>query len=139
MKSCLICAFILSLFLNSMAFARDVYQFPDEQSRNRFESLTHNLRCLVCQNQTIADSQAPLACDLREKIHEQILAKQTDEQITSFLTQRYGEFILYTPPLEPKTWLLWFLPFFLVILGLFGLVCMTKTALRFKKPLNYKE
>jgi cytochrome c-type biogenesis protein CcmH len=109
------------LTLSSTASARELYQFPDAQSQVRFATLTHNFRCLVCQNQTIADSQAPLAADLRQKVYEQILSHHSDEQISLYLTQRYGEFILYSPPIEPKTWLLWFLPAFLLILGIMGL------------------
>jgi len=86
----------------------------DPQIEARMKALTEQLRCLVCQNETLADSQAPLAEDLRTQIREQMKAGRSDQEIIAFLTQRYGNFVRYRPPLIPKTYLLWFGPFVLL-------------------------
>lgn len=83
----------------------------------RFKKLSSELRCLVCQNETLADSRADLAIDLRNEILQQMKAGKTDQEIIAFLTARYGDFVLYRPPLKPTTYLLWFGPFALLILG----------------------
>ena len=84
----------------------------------RLTNLSKELRCLVCQNETLADSQAGLAEDLRREIREQIKAGKNDKEIISIFTQRYGQFILYRPQVTPTTYLLWFGPFLLLIGGL---------------------
>jgi cytochrome c-type biogenesis protein CcmH len=84
----------------------------------RLKHLSKELRCLVCQNETLADSQAGLAEDLRREIREQIRAGKSDEDIMNFLTQRYGQFILYRPQVTPTTYLLWFGPFVLLLIGM---------------------
>lgn len=91
--------------------------FDDPALQARYEALIHEVRCLVCQNETIADSQADLAGDLRREIHEMIADGKSDEQIVDFLTARYGDFVMYRPPLEPRTWLLWGGPGLLLLLG----------------------
>jgi cytochrome c-type biogenesis protein CcmH len=84
----------------------------------RLHKLSQELRCLVCQNETLADSRAGLAEDLRREIREQIKAGKSDKEIINFLTQRYGQFILYRPQVTPATYLLWFGPFVLLLAGL---------------------
>ena len=91
---------------------------PDPAVEQRLTKLSQELRCLVCQNETLADSRADLAEDLREEIRVQIRAGKSDQEIVAFLTQRYGDFILYRPPVRPKTYLLWFGPFVLMLAGL---------------------
>ena len=81
------------------------------------KKLTKELRCLVCQNETLADSQAPLAEDLRKEIREQVKAGKTDQEIIAYATQRYGDFVLYNPPVKVTTYLLWFGPFVLLLAG----------------------
>jgi cytochrome c-type biogenesis protein CcmH len=81
----------------------------------RVQTFAQQIRCLVCQNETLAESQAELAVDLRREIREQMAAGRSDAQIVTFLTERYGDFVLYHPPLKPATYLLWFGPF--VLLG----------------------
>ena len=81
-------------------------------------ALTQDLRCLVCQNQTIADSQAPLAIDLKNQVREKIAQGQTDQQIREYMVQRYGDFVLYRPPVKATTLALWFGPAALLLLGL---------------------
>lgn len=90
----------------------------NELQQSRYQALIAELRCLVCQNQNIADSNAPLAVDLRAQVEEMILAGQTDAEIKDYLVERYGDFVLYRPPLKPQTWLLWGGPFLLLLLGL---------------------
>jgi len=90
----------------------------DPVLEKRVMNLSKELRCLVCQNETLADSRADLAEDLRNQIREQMKAGKSDKEIIAFLTQRYGQFILYNPPVEPTTYLLWFGPFVLLLLGL---------------------
>ena len=84
--------------------------------------LAEELRCLVCQNQTIADSHAPLAEDLKAQIREQLKAGRTDEQITAYMVERYGDFVLYKPPLKATTAFLWVGPFVILVLAVGGLV-----------------
>ena len=84
----------------------------------RLAKLSHELRCLQCQNQTLADSPSSIAADLRREIREQMEAGKSDKEIVAFLTQRYGDFILYKPRVTPTTYLLWFGPFVLLIAGL---------------------
>mgnify|MGYP003693622923 CR=1 FL=1 len=84
-------------------------------------NLSKELRCLVCKNETLADSPADLAEDLRNQIREQMKAGKSDKEIVAYLTQRYGKFILYNPPVDPTTYLLWFGPFILLLAGLFML------------------
>ena len=83
----------------------------------RLKKLETELRCLVCQNQTLADSNADLADDLRREVRELALAGKSDEEIKAYLVARYGDFVLYQPPVKPLTWMLWFGPFALLATG----------------------
>ncbi len=88
----------------------------------RVMNLAHELRCLVCQNETLADSQAPLAADLRNQIREQLAAGKSEKDVVDFLVARYGDFVLYDPPFKASTALLWTGPFLFLALGAFLLV-----------------
>lgn len=113
----LILLFVCSV--GPVAFAKEAEANADDPVvEKRLNKLSQELRCLVCQNETLADSRADLAEDLRREIRAQIRAGKTDKEIIEFLTQRYGEFVLYRPRVEPKTYLLWFGPFILLIAGL---------------------
>jgi cytochrome c-type biogenesis protein CcmH len=90
----------------------------DPVLEERLMKLSKELRCLVCQNETLADSRADLAEDLRGQIREQMKAGKSDKEIIAYLTDRYGKFILYNPPVDPTTYLLWFGPFILLLAGL---------------------
>lgn len=92
--------------------------FEDPALQARYETLTRQLRCLVCQNETIADSNATLAADLRRELREQIAAGRSDAEVLKFMTDRYGAFVLYKPPFEPRTWLLWAAPILLLLIAL---------------------
>lgn len=109
---------ILLLLLPWQLFAaQDIYPFATASEEVRFTALTNQLRCLVCQNQNLAESNAPLATDLRNQIYRQVRAGQSDQQIIAYLVTRYGDFILYRPPLRWQTWVLWFGPFLFLLLG----------------------
>ena len=89
----------------------------NQQAEARLKGLALELRCLVCQNQTLADSSAPLAEDLRREVREMIAKNMTDQEIIDFLVARYGDFVLYRPPLKATTMLLWLGPFLLLVVG----------------------
>ena len=99
------------------ALAIDPLEFKDRAEETRFQALTRELRCLVCQNQDLADSDALLAQDLRREIFEMMRAGKSDAEIKTFLTQRYGDFVLYNPPVQANTWVLWFGPLVVLLLG----------------------
>ena len=105
----------------------------DAEQTQRFQNLIEELRCLVCQNQSIAESNAGLATDLRAQVTEQISAGKTDAEIKTYLQARYGDFVLYNPPLTAKTAVLWAGPFVLVFIVL-GFV-----VLRLRKPAEQGE
>ena len=92
----------------------------------RMLSITSELRCLVCQNQTIADSHAELADDLRRQVREMLVRGDTDQQIIDYMTARYGDFVLYRPPVKATTWLLWFGPGVLLLGGLTALALVLR-------------
>ena len=118
----LLLACILGASLIGMANAAiDTYEFKDEGERARFRTLTEELRCPKCQNQNIADSNAPIATDLRREIFRMLEEGQSNAQIVDFLVLRYGDFVLYKPPVNARTYLLWYGPFALLGLGVLGL------------------
>jgi cytochrome c-type biogenesis protein CcmH len=92
-------------------------QIEDPVLQARFERIAQNLRCLVCQNESIADSNVELASDLRRQVREMLIAGKSDDAIFDFMTDRYGEFVRFNPPLEPKTLLIWGAPFLMLLLG----------------------
>jgi cytochrome c-type biogenesis protein CcmH len=93
------------------------FKFADDAAEQHFKDLISELRCLVCQNQSLADSDAELAHDLRAEVYEMVQDGKSDEEIVEFLVARYGDFVLYNPPVKPSTYLLWFGPFALMILA----------------------
>ena len=108
----------------------------------RYQVLTEQLRCLVCQNESLADSEAPLAKDLRDQIQTRLARGETDAQIIRYLTDRYGEFILFKPTTSPKNYLLWFGPFALLFIGLITLsliLYLRQKAARQQTPLTEAE
>jgi len=121
MKSTIILILAL-LWMNPSYAAFNLKQFDNPEYATRYEDLIYQIRCLVCQNQTIADSDADLAKDLRNEIHKMILSGQSDQQIIDFMVERYGEFVLYKPRMQLKTWLLWGGPALLLIIGIITLI-----------------
>ena len=111
------CIALALLLVCAQAHAIDPLQFKDSEQEQRFQKLTRELRCLVCQNQNLADSEADLARDLRRQVYTMMQNGKNDEEIKQFLVERYNDFVLYDPPLKPATWLLWFAPGALVLIG----------------------
>lgn len=105
--------------------------------RARYQELTGDLRCLICQNRSIADSDAPLAKDLRHIVARQIAQGRTDAQIKQYLVDRYGQWVLYDPPFEFSTWLLWLGPFALLLVGL--MIALTVVRKRRNAPRGRPE
>lgn len=110
---------ILLVATASFAIAKDAQPLAeDPKLEERVMAVSRELRCLVCQNETLADSRADLAVDLRNQIREQMKAGKSDKEVIAFVTARYGDFVLYRPPIRPSTYLLWFGPFILLLAGL---------------------
>jgi cytochrome c-type biogenesis protein CcmH len=107
---------VVRFFLISL-FALPVFAQDDANLERRVTTLAHELRCLVCQNQTLADSNAPLAVDLRNQIREQLKAGKSERDVVDFMVARYGDFVLYRPPFKATTAALWLGPFVLLALG----------------------
>ena len=130
MKKTLITTFIFAIIIeftiiNSYSVEpEEILQNPKQEIRAR--NISKNIRCLVCQNQSIDDSSAPLAKDLRTLIRAKVQENDTDEEIYKFLTDRYGDFILLKPPFKISTFLLWSLPFVFFIIGIFILFLHNK-------------
>jgi cytochrome c-type biogenesis protein CcmH len=113
----------LSLAWAGGALAIDTERaFDDQVLQTRYENITRELRCLVCQNETIADSNATLAGDLRREVREMIADGKTDDQIRDFMIARYGDFVLYRPRMTPVNFLLWAAPVLLLLVGAFAVV-----------------
>ena len=112
--------FLLVLLSSLSCFicAQQTRSTEDADLDIRVRELSQQLRCLVCQNETLADSQADLATDLKQQIREQMKAGKSDKEILAYLTARYGDFVLYRPPVSRKTYLLWFGPFIFLAGGL---------------------
>jgi len=123
LQICLLLSLLLTAItaLTSIATlaAIEELSFTNEQQHDRYQKLISELRCPKCLNANLAGSDAPIAADLRAEIYEQILAGNSDAEILDFLTDRYGDFILYRPPLNPGTTLLWFGPPLLLLAGFF--------------------
>ena len=102
----------------SVTASVDVYEFETEQQKQRYQSMIGELRCPKCQNQSLSDSDAPIAQDLRAELHRLLLEGENDKEILAFMVQRYGNFVLYSPPLDKYTFLLWGAPLILLFLGL---------------------
>lgn len=114
----LIIAIVLGLgILGSSQAAIDTSEFADDRQRQRYHDLTSILRCPKCQNQNIAESGSPIANDLRDEIHRMLVTGRSDEQIIDFMVSRYGDFVLYDPPLSSRTVLLWLGPATLLLIG----------------------
>ncbi|MEM7027673.1 MAG: cytochrome c-type biogenesis protein [Pseudomonadota bacterium] len=111
--------FLLLLLSPMFVFAKDSpVQFENNMHALLYDEIIDEIRCLVCQNQSLADSNAPLAQDLRKEIIEMIRTDKNENEIKSFLVDRYGDFVLYRPPVQTNTWLLWAGPFIFLLLGI---------------------
>lgn len=109
-------------------------QLENPALQARFEGIAKNLRCLVCQNESVADSNAQLAGDLRRQVREMLVAGKSDDDVYQFMTDRYGEFVRFNPPLEAKTLLIWGAPFVLMLLA--GVIVYRVVRFRSRLPLD---
>ena len=113
--------FVALVLFQSTVYAGPVitYEFASEKQEELFNKLSNELRCLVCQNQAISDSNADLAKDLRDEMYGMLQQGKSEQEIVDFMVARYGDFVLYRPPMKPMTWLLWFGPAIALIAGFF--------------------
>jgi len=109
---------VLIVSLNAGAIVFEDREFASPEQAKRYRTLTEELRCLVCQNQSLADSEAPLASDLREQVFVMLQAGADEVEISEYMVARYGDFVLYRPPVNSSTLVLWFGPFVLAVVGL---------------------
>ncbi len=114
----------------SAGAAFSTYEFEDDQQRAQFQRLTEELRCPKCQNQNIADSNAPIAQDLRREVFRMVQAGQNDDSIVDFMTERYGDFVIYKPRFDTSTFLLWFGPLIVGLIGLLVVLAMVYSGRR---------
>ena len=111
-------AMLVALVLVLPAFALDTAPaFDDPVQQERYQRITHQLRCLQCRSESIADSGVTLAADLRRQVREMMAAGKSDQEIFQHMVDRYGDYVLYKPPVTPRTWLLWGAPVLLLVVG----------------------
>ena len=110
--------FIVILIMSVNCYSVDYRQLADPKQQESYDTLTKELRCLVCQNQTIADSNAELAADLRRQVYEMLEKGKSRDEIVQFMTDRYGDFVLYKPAFKGKTTILWIAPIIFLLMGL---------------------
>ena len=114
---------LVTMVLLNPTFAKDAVPLADDPvTEQRLIVISEEMRCLVCQNESLAGSRSDLANDLRREIRILIKEGKTDDQIRSFMVERYGDFVLYRPPVKPITWLLWIGPFVILLGGIIGLI-----------------
>ncbi len=124
MNKALLFSFVVTLSVLSPAWSEVITVAPEYE--DRYEKLLHELRCLVCQNQTVAESASGLANDLRVEVKEMLERGASDEEILTFMSDRYGDFVLYKPPVEARTYFLWAGPFILLVGGIFIAVMLVR-------------
>ena len=122
MKGSMIVLTLFFLFDLTAYAAFEVKKFESPQHEQRYKKLVDELRCLVCQNQNLADSNSELAQDLRKQVYKMINAGQSDEEIMEFMVTRYGDFVLYRPPFKTTTFFLWLGPFIILVIGFVVLI-----------------
>ena len=131
------------MFLAPALWAADAQPMAeDPQVEARLVVIAEELRCLVCQNESLASSHAELAEDLRREVRKLIRENKTDAEIKTYLVDRYGDFVLYRPQVKPLTWPLWFGPFFILLLAVWGLwryLRLRKNALQAQTPLHHEQ
>jgi len=128
-----LCLGMMLMMLSLFAFAQSQsiasvqpIQFRDSAEEKRFRALTEELRCVMCQNQSLADSNAPIAQDLRQEVLRMMREGKSNEQIKQFLVARYSDFVLYKPQVKPMTWLLWFGPGLLLVGGIIAIAVIVR-------------
>jgi len=118
---------VLSYAVSTVAAPIETFQFDSPEKEKIFHKLSEELRCLVCQNQSVAESNADLAKDLRLEIYTMLSKGKTEDEIVSFMVDRYGDYVLYRPPFKPMTWLLWFGPIIAFFIGMIFVVRYMKS------------
>lgn len=124
----------LCLLLTTSLYAANPTELEAREAK-----LAAHLRCVVCQNQTVAESNAPLAADMRREIRTQLESGRSDQQVVEFFEQRYGAFVYYRPPFNPSTWLLWSAPFLFALCGVFLLFRVLRRRGREQHPAPLSE
>ena len=132
MKRSVIYSFLLVFILSSLPIQARVaaYEFDTPDQEAAYKEMVNELRCLVCQNQNIADSNAELAQDLKRKTYEMVMQGKDKNEIADFMVQRYGDFVLYRPPVSNTTLLLWSGPFIIFVIGIIVLIRVIKSKQR---------
>lgn len=132
------CIIFSLVFIFSVSSAQaspvDTYEFRDEVTKIRFQALSKELRCPKCQNQNLADSNSPIAADLRKELYELLQQGKADSEVVSFMVDRYGEFVLYRPRVSSLTYVLWFGPIVLILLGVIVVIVIVR-----RKPVDKKD
>ncbi|MEI2767592.1 MAG: cytochrome c-type biogenesis protein [Nitrosomonas sp.] len=127
MKIWLVFAFLALMLASTLGWSKEAVPVAeDPEVEKRMLALTMDLRCLVCQNESIADSRADFSNDMRREIRQKIKENKSDEEIIQFLVDRYGDFVLYNPPIKPTTIMLWFGPILLFVIGFISLLTYLK-------------
>ena len=129
----------LSFSMSVVAAPIETFKFDSPETEKVFHKLSEELRCLVCQNQNIAESNAELAKDLRLQIYTMLQKGQTEDEIVDFMVERYGDYVLYRPPFKPMTWLLWFGPLMIFALGIFFAMRFMKSQSLQSQPESLSE
>ena len=124
--SILVLSGVLMFSFEIVAAPIETFKFDSAETEKIFHKLSEEIRCLVCQNQNIAESNADLAKDLRLEIYNMLSEGKSEEEIVDFMVQRYGDYVLYRPPFKPITWLLWFGPVLVFVFGLIYVVRLMK-------------
>lgn len=129
----IICLLLIGFVIavsSSAGLANSIYPLESTKQEAQFNHLLKDLRCLVCQNQDLADSNAELAKDLRLQVYQLVKEGKSDSEVIEYLTSRYGDFILFKPPVKAVTFLLWFGPFIFLLLGfvIFWRTCFKRTS-----------
>ena len=119
-------AIVTGILLTGFVSAGTLYPLPSDGQHVQFNRLSHQLRCLVCQNEDLADSGAALAKDLRLQLYHKVLQHKTDAQIKHYMVARYGDFVLFDPPVVKRTYLLWYGPWALLLLAGIIFVCVLR-------------
>ena len=137
--SILILGMVLSFSMSVTAAPIETFKFDSPDTEKVFHKLSDELRCLVCQNQNIAESNADLAKDLRLEIYTMLMDGKTEDEIVDFMVQRYGDYVLYRPPFKPMTWLLWLGPLMIFALGVVFAVRFMKSQSSGARPESLSE
>jgi cytochrome c-type biogenesis protein CcmH len=118
--------FLVMLLFSHALMAIDPTNYRNAEEEQRFRNLAAELRCVMCQNQSLADSNAMIAKDLRQELLSLIREGKSDEEIKQFMVSRYTDFVLYKPPVRPGTWLLWFGPLLILLIGIASILIIIK-------------